>query len=90
MRGVYANMVSYGVILGSCWAAASCSRFGSEKWQLVAYMTIQTAIIGAMSSVGRNKTQAIVLILLFGCANQPISVLNFGMISLHLEDQADM
>lgn len=90
MRGVYANMVSYGTIMGAVWAAVLCPRLGSEKWQLVVYMTIQTSLVGAMASAGRNKNQAIALVVLITTVNIPMSVLNFAKVSLDLKNQGDM
>lgn len=90
MRGVYANMVSYGIILGSIYSTIFCPRLGSEKWQLVCYMSIQTALVGAMSTAGRNKHQAIALVLLINTVNMPMSVLNFAKVTLDLKNQMDM
>ena len=75
---------------GSWYAALVAPRIGHEKWQLVAYMTIQTAMVGAMASDGRNKAQAIVLVLITQIVNIPMTVVNFGMVSLGLKNQVDM
>lgn len=83
-------MVSFGTIMGSYYSAAVVPRIGHEKWQLVAYMTLQTAVVGAMASDGRNKAQAIVLVLITSTVNIPMTVVNFGVVSLGLEDQLDM
>ena len=62
----------------------------SEKWQLVLYITIQTALVGAMASDGTNKPQAILLVLLASLVNIPNTVINWAMVSLGLQDQVDM
>lgn len=90
LRGVWANIPNCGIILGGWWTALFVPRLGSEKWQLVAYMTIQTAVVGAMASAGRNQTQAIILVVITLWVNIPMSALNFAMVSLGLENQADM
>ncbi len=89
-RGLYANMPYFGIIIGGWWSALVVPRIGHEKWQLVAYMTIQTAIIGSMASAGRNQTQAIILVIIALWVNIPMSVLNFAMVSLGLQSQEDM
>lgn len=53
-------------------------------------MTIQTAVVGAMASAGRDKVQAIILVVITLWVNIPMSVLNFAMVSLGLENQVDM
>lgn len=53
-------------------------------------MTIQTAVIGSMASAGRNKGEAITLLIIALWVNIPMSVLNFAMVSLGLENQEDM
>lgn len=62
----------------------------SEKWQLVMYITIQMSLVAAMASDGRNKVQAIILVLLASLVNIPNTVINWVMVSLGLEDQVDM
>lgn len=90
MRGVYANMGYFGIIIGGWWSALVVPRIGHERWQLVAYMTIQTAIVGTMASTGRSKGQAIALVIITLWVNIPMSVLNFAMVSLGLKNQEDM
>jgi hypothetical protein len=90
LRGIWANIPNCGIILGGVYSAIFVPRLGSEKWQLVSYMTIQTAVVGAMASSGRNKAQAIVLVVITLTVNIPMSVLNFAMVSLGLENQMDM
>jgi hypothetical protein len=90
LRGVWANIPNCGIILGGVYSAIFVPHLGSEKWQLVSYMTIQTAVVGAMSSAGRNKVQAIILVVITLTVNMPMSVINFAMVSLGLENQVDM
>jgi hypothetical protein len=90
IRGVYANMVSFGTMLGSLYAFAILPRLGHERLQGITYMILQTAFIGSMASVGDDKTKAIVFIILVSLVNIPMTPLIYGMISLGLKDQADM
>jgi hypothetical protein len=83
-------MVNFGIILGGWYSALIVPRIGHEKWQLVAYMTIQTAVVGSMSTAGRNKAEAIALVIIALWVNIPMSVLNFAMVSLGLQNQEDM
>jgi hypothetical protein len=58
-------MVSFGTIMGDWYACLIVPGLPiNEKWQLVMYITIQTALVDAMASDGRNKVQAILLVLL--------------------------
>lgn len=90
MRGIWANIPNCGTILGGWYCALFVPRLGSEKWQLVVYMSIQTAVVGAMASAGRDKVEAIILVVITLWVNMPMALLNFAMVSLGLEDQADM
>lgn len=62
-----------------------------ERWQLIGFMVLQTALIGSLASVGINdKAQAIATVILVATVNLPPSPLSFGIVSLHLEDQTDI
>ncbi|EXJ68957.1 uncharacterized protein A1O5_07889 [Cladophialophora psammophila CBS 110553] len=91
MRGVYANLTTWGtwISLISVWLI--CARFGHEKWQILIFICCQVAFVGGLSSVGvSDKAKAIVLVFLMSCViNQPLYML-FNMVSLNIEDQADM
>lgn len=66
-------------------------RLGHERWQLVAFLTLQTALIGSMASIGINdKAQAIATVVIVAACNLPPSPLSFGMVSLGLDDQNDI
>jgi hypothetical protein len=68
-----------------------CSRVGHEKWQLVGFMIVQTALIGSMASVGVNdKAQAIATVFLASCVISPPQLISFTMLSLGLDDQTDI
>ena len=73
----------------SVWAV--CAHLNFERWQIVFFITAQTALVGALASVGvYDKVKAIVLVFVLACCiNQPLYML-FTMVSLGLEDQADM
>lgn len=68
-----------------------CSRLHHEKWQLVAFTVIQTALIGSMASVkSTSLAQAIVTVVLAATTITPPQLLSFTMLSFGLEDQADL
>ena len=91
IRGVYANMVSFGTCLAGYYCLGIMPWIKHEKQQLIAMIVIQTALIGSLASVGiYDKAQAIATVILVSTVNLPPSPLSFGMVSLHLEDQNDM
>jgi hypothetical protein len=64
---------------------------GHERWQLVGVAVVQTASIGALSSLTINaKARTITFMLLAGAAATLGSPITFGVVSLGLDDQADM
>lgn len=91
MRGLYANMTSFATILAAVYLNLVMPWIKHERWQLVGLATMQTAMIGALSSIDLDsKARTIVFLILAGASSTSTSVLIFGMISLLLEDQADM
>ena len=91
IRGVYANMISFGTIVAGWYCVALMPTIKNEKWQLVGCMCLQTALIGSLASVGiQDKAQAIGTVIAVGTVNLPPSPLSFGMVSLHLKDQTDI
>lgn len=68
-----------------------CSRLHHEKWQLIGFTVIQTALIGSMASVGaEDEAQAIVTVVLAATTITPPQLLSFTMLSFGLDDQADL
>lgn len=91
IRGVYANMVSFGTMIAGWYCVGLMPWLKNEKWQLVGCIVIQTALIGSLASVGSNdKAQAIATVIAVASVNLPPSPLSFGMVSLHLTDQTDI
>lgn len=91
IRGVYANMISFGTVIAGWYCVALMPWIKHEKWQLVGCIVIQTALIGSLASVGlADKAQAIATVILVASVNLPPSPLSFGMVSLHLKDQTDI
>lgn len=91
IRGVYANMVSFGTIVAGWYCVSLMPRLGHERWQLVGFITAQTALIGSMASIGiHDKAQAIATVIIVSACNLPPSPLSFGMVSLGLDDQTDI
>ncbi|KAL2759931.1 hypothetical protein ACRALDRAFT_2050377 [Sodiomyces alcalophilus JCM 7366] len=82
MRGVYAIIFSCGTWLAGLIVVFVCSRLHNEKWQLVAFTIVQTALIGSMASVGADdKAQAIVTVVLAATTITPPQLLSFTMLS---------
>jgi hypothetical protein len=91
IRGVYANMVSFGTIIAAWYCVTVMPWVGHERWQLVVLIVAQTALIGSMASIGINdKAQAIATVVIVAACNLPPSPLSFGMVSLGLDDQSDI
>ncbi|KIV81575.1 hypothetical protein, variant [Exophiala sideris] len=91
IRGIYANLTTLAtwVSLISVWVF--CARFGHEKWQIFGCICCQAAFVGALSTVTiDDKAKVIALVFLMSCfINQPLYML-FNMVSLNLENQADI
>jgi hypothetical protein len=91
IRGVYANMVSFGTIIAGWYCVTVMPWVGHERWQLVTLIVTQTALIGSMASIGiGDKAQAIATVVIVAACNLPPSPLSFGMVSLGLDDQNDI
>ncbi|KAH7120948.1 fungal trichothecene efflux pump [Dendryphion nanum] len=91
IRGVYANMVSFGTIIAGWYCVTAMHLIGHERWQLVILICAQTALIGSMASIGvDDKVQAIATVVIVAACNLPPSPLSFGMVSLGLDDQRDI
>lgn len=91
IRGVYANVTSFAVMLAGLYCLLIMPWVGHERWQLVALTCLQTAFIGGSASLGlEDKGRAIAFLLIAGAAATSCSPLVFGMISLGLDDQTDM
>lgn len=91
IRGVYANLVSFGTIIAGWYCVGVMPWIKHERWQLIGMMVVQTALIGSLASVGvHDKAQAIGTVIAVATVNLPPSPLSFGMVSLHLDDQADI
>ncbi|KAL4937888.1 hypothetical protein BDV06DRAFT_226516 [Aspergillus oleicola] len=91
MQGLYANMFSFGTILAGILILTIVPMAGHERWQMIGYLTVQTAMIGTMGSVGiHDKGQAIATIIIVAITVTPPQYLAFGMISLGLDSQADI
>ena len=91
IRGVYANLISFGTIIAGWYCVGIMPWIKNERWQLVAMMLIQTSLIGSLASVGvDDKAQAIATVVAVAAVNLPPSPLSFGMVGLHLERQADI
>lgn len=90
-RGLYAEAIPLGTIIASILTVTIVARVGHERWQLVAWMTIETALIGSLASVGLNdKIQAIITIICLSSTVTPPQLLSFTMLSLGIDDQTDM
>ncbi|PGH14383.1 hypothetical protein AJ80_05973 [Polytolypa hystricis UAMH7299] len=91
IRGVYSNIFAFGTIAASSIVLTFVAHLGWERWQMVAYLAIQTTLIGCMSTVGvSDVAQAIAMIMLISMLVAPVNFLAFGMSSLALKDQNDI
>ncbi|KAL3430347.1 fungal trichothecene efflux pump [Aspergillus tetrazonus] len=91
LEGVYANMVSFGTILAGTMIITIVPKAGHERWQMIGFLVVQTAMIGSLGSVGvDDKAQAIATIIIVAATVTPPQFLAFGMISLALDSQADI
>jgi len=91
MKGVYAIIFSCGTWIAGLLTVFVCSRLHHEKWQLVGFTVVQTALIASMASVGSDdKAQAIVTVVLAATTITPPQLLSFTMLSFGLEDQEDL
>lgn len=91
MKGVWAIIFSCGSWAAGLATVFVCSRLHHEKWQLVAFTTVQTALIGSMASVGlHDQAQAIAVVVLTAFTVTPPQLLSFTMLSFNLQDQGDI
>ncbi|KJR86889.1 siderophore iron transporter [Sporothrix schenckii 1099-18] len=91
MKGVWAIIFSCGTWVAGLLTVFVCSRLHHEKWQLVAFTVVQTALIGSMASVGSaDETQAIVTVVITAATITPPQLLSFTMLSFGLADQRDL
>ncbi|KAL4868291.1 hypothetical protein BDV12DRAFT_185977 [Aspergillus spectabilis] len=91
LQGVYSNMASFGTILAGVLVLTIVPWLGYERWQMVGFLVVQTAMIGSMGAVGADdNAQAIATIIIVAATVTPPQYLAFGMISLGLESQDDI
>ncbi|KAI0145399.1 fungal trichothecene efflux pump [Xylariaceae sp. FL1272] len=91
LRGVYAVIFSTGTWLAAVITVFICSRLHHEKWQLIGFTIVQTALIASMASVGiDDKAQAIAIVVLAATSITPPQLLSFTMLSFGIQDQEDM
>jgi hypothetical protein len=84
-------MPSFGVMAAGIYCIAVMPWVKHERWQLFGLAVVMTAAIGGLSSLTvSDKGKAIAFILIAGTASTSSSPLIFGMMSLGLDDQADM
>jgi hypothetical protein len=90
-RGLYAEAIPLGTIIAAFIVLFVCARLGHERWQLIGFMLVQTALIGSLASVGLNdKIQAIITIVALSSTVTPPQLLSFTMLSLGIDNQEDM
>jgi hypothetical protein len=68
-----------------------CHRLPHEKWQLLFFVAGMTAFISSMASITvQTQARAIATVIISGLMVSVAQCIPFTIISLHLEDQADM
>ncbi|KAF2663016.1 MFS general substrate transporter [Lophiostoma macrostomum CBS 122681] len=88
IRGLYAELIPLGSVTSGLILAFVCSRIGFERWQLVFLMTMETALIGSLASVGvTDRIQAMVTIVFLSISVSLPQLMSFAMISLGLGDE---
>ncbi|OAA59713.1 Fungal trichothecene efflux pump [Niveomyces insectorum RCEF 264] len=91
MKGVWSIIFSCGTWVAGLLTVFVCSRLHHEKWQLIGFTVIQTALIGSMASVGAtDKAQAIATVVITAITITPPQLLSFTMLSFGLKDQNDL
>jgi hypothetical protein len=90
-KGLYAEQIPLGTILAGLITIFICSHIGHERWQLVFFEVVQTALIGSLASVGLDdKIQAICTVVALSSMVTPPQLLSFTMLSLGIDDQEDI
>ncbi|OBU00189.1 hypothetical protein VE01_01764 [Pseudogymnoascus verrucosus] len=90
-KGLYAEMIPLGTTISAFITIFICANVGHERWQLVAFTIIQTALIGSLSTVGLDsKKQAIATIICLSSTVTPPQLMSFTMLSLGIDDQTDI
>lgn len=64
---------------------------GHQRWQIVFWVCVQTACVGALSSSTLdNPTRSIVLVVIVAISVAPAQLITIVMLCFGLEDQNDM
>lgn len=88
VQGLYAELIPLGSVVAGLVVAFVCARIGHERWQLVALMSIETALIGSLSSLGvDSRIQAIATIPFLSVSISLPQLMSFAMISLGLGEE---
>lgn len=88
VRGLYAELIPLGSVTSGLLLAFVCSKLGHERWQLVFLMTMETALIGSLASVGLNdRIQAICTIVFLSISVSLPQLMSFAIISLGLGEE---
>ena len=90
-RGVYANVPNWCTPVSALYIMLVAPFVHHERWQLVFLATMQTVFSGALASISTNtQGQAIAFLMISTVSATAANLLIFGMVGLHLQDQADM
>ncbi|KAF2682522.1 MFS general substrate transporter [Lentithecium fluviatile CBS 122367] len=88
IQGLYAELIPLGSISAGLILAFGCSKLGHERWQMVALMTIETALIGSLASLGvDSRVQAIAMVPFLSISISLPQLMAFAMISLGLGEE---
>jgi hypothetical protein len=88
IQGLYAELIPLGSISAGLILAFICPLIGHERWQMVALMTVETALIGSLASLGVNsRIQAIATVPFLSISISLPQLLAFAMISLGLGEE---
>uniref|UniRef100_A0A0B7KLS9 Major facilitator superfamily (MFS) profile domain-containing protein n=1 Tax=Bionectria ochroleuca TaxID=29856 RepID=A0A0B7KLS9_BIOOC len=90
-RGVWSIFFNIGTILSGIVLVTVCHRLPHEKWQLLFFVAGMTAFISSMASITvQTQARAIATVIISGLMVSVAQCIPFTIISLHLEDQADI
>ncbi|KAF2634970.1 MFS general substrate transporter, partial [Massarina eburnea CBS 473.64] len=87
-QGLYAEIIPLGSVTSGLILAFVCARIGHERWQLVAFMTIETILIGSLSTLTLDsRIQAIATLPFLSISISLPQLMSFAMIGLGLGEE---
>ncbi|KAK7402700.1 hypothetical protein QQX98_011564 [Neonectria punicea] len=89
-KGLYAEVVPLGTILGGL-AVLGSKRLGHQRWQIVFYIALQTACVGALStSTIDNPVKSVILTVIVSMTTALVMLNCFVLVGFGIVDQNDI